>query len=406
MSVPLTVAGVTFNYPQEFDKRWGPTLTNWSTAVTNVLAGVTAGSFAVVKSQETNIALTGFLRLGNSSPGIVWRNAANLADLPLTVNASNQLTFNGTPIGATVSLTDGHIFVGNVSNQPADVAMTGDVTITNAGVTAIGALKVVNAQIATLAGITLSKLASTSPYFWYAADSAGVLSPLGVTASKAVITDANGLPSASGTTSTELGYLSGVLSPVQTQLSARLPLSGGIMSGLLNMGSNKITSITSGTGTGEAIQYGQWVGGNTPGSTTNDSALAGNIGQYVQAESHSVVNAAATTVFDDLLSLTLSAGDWDIDAAMQVASGGIATEFYYAVTAYPGNDSTGVVKGQNYFNESSNSGGLPLAEFAVVFPRMRVSLGGSTTYYLKRKFVYTSSTPLTFGGILSARRMR
>src|ERR1019366_1776824 len=38
---------------------------------------------------------------------------------------------------SAIGLTDSHIIVGNSSNLGADVAMSGDVTITNAGVTAI-----------------------------------------------------------------------------------------------------------------------------------------------------------------------------------------------------------------------------------------------------------------------------
>jgi microcystin-dependent protein len=204
MSVPLTVNGTTFQYPQEFDTHWGPTLTAWSTAVTNALAPLTGG----------------ILTLPYPTSGILYQNSTLTGYLSLTINASNQLTFNGVPIGAATTLTDGHIFVGNVLNQPADVLMSGDITITNTGVTALGALKVVNAQISATAAIALSKLASTAPYFWYAADSGGVLTPLGVTASKAVITDANGLPSASTVTSTEIGYLSGLVSNLQAQLNA------------------------------------------------------------------------------------------------------------------------------------------------------------------------------------------
>lgn len=47
-----------------------------------------------------------------------------------------------------VPLTNSHIFVGNASNVAVDVAMSGDVTITNAGATAIGAAKVTNAMLA------------------------------------------------------------------------------------------------------------------------------------------------------------------------------------------------------------------------------------------------------------------
>ena len=46
------------------------------------------------------------------------------------------------------NITDGSILIGGASNAPTEVAVTGDVTITNAGVTAIGSGKVVNAMLA------------------------------------------------------------------------------------------------------------------------------------------------------------------------------------------------------------------------------------------------------------------
>lgn len=59
-----------------------------------------------------------------------------------------------------IGLTNGHIFVGNASNIATDVAMTGDITITNTGVTAIAAGVIVNADISASAAIAYSKLAS------------------------------------------------------------------------------------------------------------------------------------------------------------------------------------------------------------------------------------------------------
>lgn len=209
MSVPLTVNGVTFQYPQQFDKNWGPTLTGWSTAVTNALAPLSGG----------------FLTLPYPTNGVVFRNSTNTGNLPLTVNGSNQLTFNGVAIGTAAALTNGHIFVGNVSNQPTDVAMSGDITISNTGVTTLGALKVTDSQISATAGIALSKLAPTTAYYWYVANASGVLTPIGLSASKAVVTDANGLPSAATVTSTELSYVSGVTSAIQTQINAISPFS-------------------------------------------------------------------------------------------------------------------------------------------------------------------------------------
>src|SRR6185437_9949614 len=50
------------------------------------------------------------------------------------------------------------------------------------------------------------------------------------------------------TTATELGYLSGVTSAIQTQINGRLPLSGGTMSGNIAMGGNKLTGVSSSGG--------------------------------------------------------------------------------------------------------------------------------------------------------------
>lgn len=58
------------------------------------------------------------------------------------------------------ALTSGHIFVGNASNVATDVAMSGDISITNTGVTAIVAGVIVNADINAAAAIAFSKLAA------------------------------------------------------------------------------------------------------------------------------------------------------------------------------------------------------------------------------------------------------
>lgn len=77
----------------------------------------------------------------------------------------------------------------------------------------------------------------------------------GATALRAVVTDANKNLATSAVTATELGYLGGVTSGVQTQLDAKASITyvdtqdglrvlkaGDSMSGTLNMGANKITS--------------------------------------------------------------------------------------------------------------------------------------------------------------------
>lgn len=302
MAIPLTINGVTFQYPQQFDLNWGPTLTNWSQAVTSGMLQKAGGSFTLTsevdfggsfglkslyfKSHESNIAGTGILRLANASTGVVWRNAANSTDLTLTVNSSNQLTFNGTSIGATTSLTNTHILVGNVSNQPADVVMSGDTTITNAGVVTIANSAITDAKVSASAAITLSKLAPTTAYYWYIANTSGVLMPLAVTASRAVVTDSNGSPTASATTATELGYVSGVTSALQIQINGKVAKTGDTMSGPLNMGSNKVVSVTQGSSTGEAISF--------PVNTAQISANA--VTQFQQSSADNFSDNTSATV--------------------------------------------------------------------------------------------------------------
>lgn len=76
-------------------------------------------------------------------------------------------TTNDGPAAAGDTLASGRILVGNSSNVAAAVAVSGDVTINNSGVTAIGAGKVLTAMISSsqitwahLAASTLSSIAS------------------------------------------------------------------------------------------------------------------------------------------------------------------------------------------------------------------------------------------------------
>jgi len=102
------------------------------------------------------------------------------------------------------SLADGKIWVGNVSNAPVAVTLTGDVTITNAGVTIVGAGKITNTMLA--GSIALTKLAAT-------------------TASRILVSDGSGVITFADTATypslIEFSYGKGVTSAIQTQLNAK-----------------------------------------------------------------------------------------------------------------------------------------------------------------------------------------
>jgi hypothetical protein len=100
--------------------------------------------------------------------------------------------------------------------------------------------------------ITRSKLASGTAYDWVTNDSGGVMSQTAVTANRAVVTDANGLPAASSTTATQVGYLSTSTSDIQTQLNGKQSTLSFIDS-LVNTGGS--VSLVGDTATPGASKY-------------------------------------------------------------------------------------------------------------------------------------------------------
>jgi hypothetical protein len=81
-----------------------------------------------------------------------------------------------TQLDTITTLADGKIYVGNASNNAVEVTPSGDVTISNAGVTAIGAGVIVDADINAAAAITRSKLAAGTASHVVIHDGSGNLS--------------------------------------------------------------------------------------------------------------------------------------------------------------------------------------------------------------------------------------
>jgi hypothetical protein len=169
--------------------------------------------------------------------------------LPADAGSSGQvLSTNGSGVlswvnALTSALASGSILVGVGGTATAtDTAAQGDITasatglninagaIVNADINASAAIayskldlasSIVNADVASGAAIAYSKLnLSTSIVNADIAAAAAIaLSKLAaLTASRALVSDGSGVISASSVTSTELGYVSGVTSSIQTQL--------------------------------------------------------------------------------------------------------------------------------------------------------------------------------------------
>lgn len=160
----------------------------------NVATEVTPSGDATISNTGV-ISLTGDNIVNadiNSSAAI---DASKIADG--SVSSTEFQYLNGvtsavqTQITNITTLADGKIYLGNSGNSATEVTLTGDVTTTNAGVTSITAGVIVDADVNSGANIDASKLGT------------GVIS------------------------NTELNYLNGVTSAIQTQINNLVPFSRG-----------------------------------------------------------------------------------------------------------------------------------------------------------------------------------
>lgn len=139
------------------------------------------------------------------------------------------------------------------------------------------------------------------------------------------------------------------------------------------------------------------------GTTTNDNATAGNIGEYVSA---SVVQGSATALTTatpkTVTSISLTAGDWDVTGIASLTGASTGTEFDVAVGTTT-NSFTGTVLGDTRAQTPTVS--LTGADATLMIPAARMSLSGTTTVYLIVQETFTVGTPSAYGRI-SARRCR
>ena len=118
------------------------------------------------------------------------------------------------------ALTDGYVFVGNASNVATGVAVTGDVTITNAGVTSIGTGVIVDADVNASAAITGTKI------------QAGTTSVRGTVQ----------LTDSTSSTSTTTAATPNAVKTAYDLAAAALPKSGGTMTGAITFAAGQTIS--------------------------------------------------------------------------------------------------------------------------------------------------------------------
>ena len=155
--------------------------------------------FPIVQDGST-LAVT----LANVAANMPTISVANLTADTLTVT-------NNATIGGDLTITGDDLTMGTNTSGAALIAdgtnfnpvvISGDISIGTSGTAAIGSGVIVNDDVNSSAAIAFSKMAD-------------------LTASRALVSDGSGDVSVSAVTSTEIGYLDGVSSAIQTQLDGK-----------------------------------------------------------------------------------------------------------------------------------------------------------------------------------------
>jgi hypothetical protein len=139
------------------------------------------------------------------------------------------------------------------------------------------------------------------------------------------------------------------------------------------------------------------------GTTTNDNAPAGYVGQYLSA-SQAGGGPFGNGVWGDFVSLSLTAGDWDISYVFSFdKNGSNANTVRMGVSTTSGNNTTGLVLGDNLLQQVVSDAGATYASMTIA--NWRLSIASTTTVYAKGRFDYSVGSPVGYVRI-SARRIR
>lgn len=146
--------------------------------------------------------------------------------------------------------------------------------------------------------------------------------------------------------------------------------------------------------------------GQLPGTSTNDNASTGNIGEYVSSTvaSGSAINLSSGTTAN-ITSISLTPGDWDVRVLGSFFPANTTAYTSWAVSVTTTSATNDLTPGRysNVTVPSITSSGLTTEQVSI--PPTRFSLSATTTIYMVATAGFSVST-MTGYGVISARRVR
>lgn len=139
-----------------------------------------------------------------------------------------------------------------------------------------------------------------------------------------------------------------------------------------------------------------------PGTTTNNNATAGNIGEFISSTVSGV--SMSNSVIKDITTISLTAGDWDVWGSIVTTPAGTTTTS--RIIGWINTTTAAAPSPPNGGAYGDISIAVPAGQISVApVGTMRLSFASTTTVYLTADVVFAVST-LTAGGFIGARRVR
>lgn len=226
-SVTVTVNGTNHTIPQTNERGWGNNVTGWIQDISADVLYPTGGNFtlgadvdwggsfghksAYYKSRSSSPSDAGVLRLGNAQ-SLGWRNNADSGNLLLTVNSSDQLTYNGIILSGSdgVSVDDSTFTIFDDGDSTKEIAFQASGITT--GTTRTITMPDANVD---LGGLTNSNIDGSAAIAYSKLNLTGSVLNADINSSAAI--DATKIHDGS-ISNTEFGYLNGVTSAIQDQI--------------------------------------------------------------------------------------------------------------------------------------------------------------------------------------------
>jgi len=351
----------------------------------SVAGGLTLSGGTLTGTSGTVTSVTGtapVVSSGGATPAISMPAATTSVNGYLTSTDWNTFNSKGSGTVTSVSFTGGIITVATATTTPA-LTVAG----TSGGIPYFSSASTWASSAALAAGaIVLGGGAGVTPAT--TTTGTGVVTALGVNTGTAGAFVVNG------------GALGTPSSGTVTNLTgtASININGTVGATTANTGA--FTTITASS----TITPSQTAG--IVGTTTNNAANAGSVGEVITSSvaigaAVSLVNNAPKTI----TSISLTAGDWDVFGTLGFNGGGTTNTTLLLGGMNTTNNTLPSLYEERVTQNAALAAPFGTSPVSFTIPTTRVSLSGTTTYYLVAYALFSVSTCDGFGRI-TARRSR